>query len=673
MSCKKGGKTKKHLLLAKLATDDIGSCSFCNRNIDDETIYGKLYSIGDIYCHYFCVLLSCCLIQKGKDNEGLFGFLYPDIVAEIERSKKHKCSYCGKEGATLGCSVTQCRKQFHLPCGREKDAVSLYYGNYKSFCQLHAPRQKINLEIMDKVKERISAQRKKSKDKEISDLNDIQMNIVCVICYEPVEGSPSINTFWPPCCARDAWFHRNCLQRMALSAGMHYLKCPLCNDKEIFLDAVMTQGYYVPDRDAAWELEHNAYSEMYEINLSCCALDCKCPMGKEHDSDNENGLWDIKLCILCGGCGMHDKCMETENKKKGRYVCMTCAPAAPKDIDSLAASIETVIVGEEIPSQVMRRGPVMPCRMSLRRTKQINRASCSNSFNMKRIDRNKEDEKQDDIKDVNTSRMELNLKPPIRLNFTLIQPNILNDVDNILISPLKLLEKCLHERIKENEFLELDSMKLIKIMSEKFKKPKPLIVKKKIINDLLENVLDDLKKDKIKSNECINEWNSPKKCVEIKDDNIQKEVPSQSFNENPTLNMENSQIIEEQDIKDNTEDIFTTPKKLKPVHIQKDSTMEISENDQTVKIEVIKNEENSPNDLEMNFMKKNKCAFKFNPNKEEIHTNIQDLDVESFKNHYLNEIERDKNCSNNKKNIKNDEKSNKKRKLPNNERNCDRM
>lgn len=62
MSCKKGGKTKKHLLLAKLAADDIGSCSFCNRNIDDETIYGKLYVIGEIYCHYFCVVSISLLL-----------------------------------------------------------------------------------------------------------------------------------------------------------------------------------------------------------------------------------------------------------------------------------------------------------------------------------------------------------------------------------------------------------------------------------------------------------------------------------------------------------------------------------------------------------------------------------------------------------------------------------
>lgn len=34
-------------------------------------------------------LLSCCLVQKGKDEEGLFGFLYPDILVEVERSKKH--------------------------------------------------------------------------------------------------------------------------------------------------------------------------------------------------------------------------------------------------------------------------------------------------------------------------------------------------------------------------------------------------------------------------------------------------------------------------------------------------------------------------------------------------------------------------------------------------------
>ncbi|XP_050677008.1 PHD finger protein 7-like [Leptidea sinapis] len=270
-------KKPKHLL-AKIA-NEIAPCAFCQREVDDELLYGKLYSFGDIHCHYFCVLLSCCLLQKGDDVDGLFGFLYPDVLVEIERSKKHKCSYCHQEGASLGCSVKKCKKQFHLPCGREKNALSMFYGNYKSYCQQHAPKQTINAEIMEKVKER----RKKLR----AGLHEGDDNeILCVICYEAVDSFPTPNTFWPPCCARDAWFHRSCLQRMALSAGMHYLKCPLCNAKEQFYDAVIKQGYYVPDRDAAWELEQNAFSEIYERNISCGWSECVCPSGRDYDVEN---------------------------------------------------------------------------------------------------------------------------------------------------------------------------------------------------------------------------------------------------------------------------------------------------------------------------------------------------------------------------------------------------
>ncbi|KAJ2942387.1 hypothetical protein O0L34_g15991 [Tuta absoluta] len=294
MATKKIVPKAKNKLLATLVTGKREPCAFCKRDTDDEAIFGKLYAIGDIHVHYFCALLSCCLVQKGKDTEGLFGFLYPDIVAEVERSKKHKCSYCGMGGASLGCSVSACRKQFHLPCGREKKAVSLFFGNYKSFCQLHAPRQKIPEHIMTKARIRMKQakgalrpQNNKrlpdgSADKSLEEQDD---SMVCVICYELVEAYPCCNSFWPPCCARDAWFHSTCLQAMALSAGMHYLKCPLCNDKERFLDAVVSQGYYVPDRDAAWELETNAFREIYERAHPCSANTCSCPEGRSHDTE----------------------------------------------------------------------------------------------------------------------------------------------------------------------------------------------------------------------------------------------------------------------------------------------------------------------------------------------------------------------------------------------------
>ncbi|VVC98850.1 unnamed protein product, partial [Leptidea sinapis] len=113
-------KKPKHLL-AKIA-NEIAPCAFCQREVDDELLYGKLYSFGDIHCHYFCVLLSCCLLQKGDDVDGLFGFLYPDVLVEIER------------------------KMFLLPPGGSLTGIS--------YCQQHAPKQTINAEIMEKVKER---------------------------------------------------------------------------------------------------------------------------------------------------------------------------------------------------------------------------------------------------------------------------------------------------------------------------------------------------------------------------------------------------------------------------------------------------------------------------------------------------------------------------------------
>ncbi|XP_068627136.1 uncharacterized protein [Battus philenor] len=609
MSYKKGGKTKKHLLLAKLA-DKCAPCIFCQREIDDEIIYGKLYAIGDIHCHYFCVLLSCCLVQKGKDHEGLFGFLYPDILAEVERSKKHKCSYCGRDGATLGCSVSRCRKQFHLPCGRERDAVTLFYGNYKTFCKKHAPVQNINDEIMCKARQRMLSQKKSKYLKssgsesvmktEVVDEQTQNTECVCVICYETVEGYPTVGTFWPPCCARDAWFHRTCLQRMALSAGMHYLKCPLCNEKERFYKAVLSQGYYIPDRDAAWELEQNAFSEIYERYVSCGAVQCGCPMGRDHDADV--GSWDLMLCVLCGSVGMHVQCRaveetETTAGRSARYVCPTCAPAAPDDLDSLADTMEKVVLQTESQAQSQsappRRGPAMPSRMSLRRTKRQSPTTASGSNANILGDKTVRCEAESD--DITTSRLELNLKAPKKPLRPIIEPDLLKNVENMLLSPLKLLEQGLYEKISkvDAEAVQFDSRKLLEEMRQRFKKPKPLVEKRKIVNDILETVLESSLKEVIKIKEPIREWNSPKKCTNTIADNVEK-------------------IIEDEVIELDDDDVKST---------------EGGSIKDTVTISPLKNDKFN---IKLSSM-----------NKEVLQDNTMDIDVESFKSQYLNEVDRD--------------------------------
>ena len=43
------------------------------------------------------------------------------------------------------------------------------------------------------------------------------------------------------------------MERMALVAGSHHFKCPLCNNKDEFAKEMEEFGIYVPDQDAEWE------------------------------------------------------------------------------------------------------------------------------------------------------------------------------------------------------------------------------------------------------------------------------------------------------------------------------------------------------------------------------------------------------------------------------------
>lgn len=49
-------------------------------------------------------------------------------------------------------------------------------------------------------------------------------------------------------------------------------------------------GIYVPEQDASWELESNAFQELYEEHNQCDHPTCICPEGRTHD-DVDVGMW----------------------------------------------------------------------------------------------------------------------------------------------------------------------------------------------------------------------------------------------------------------------------------------------------------------------------------------------------------------------------------------------
>ena len=186
----------------------------------------------------------------------------------------------------MGCGSRSCRKTFHLPCALESGALPQFCGNFSVFCLEHRPSQDCG-----PVEEGSTS--------------------TCGICLDEIRlggdeasagdgdgggggggggGAAPAGTWrlWAPCCG--GWFHRECLCRLAKSTG-YFFKCPLCNNKEEFEREMKNFGVYIPDQDAAWEMDDGAFVSLLERHDSCDAEVCRCPDGRKKDVDDT--IWEI--------------------------------------------------------------------------------------------------------------------------------------------------------------------------------------------------------------------------------------------------------------------------------------------------------------------------------------------------------------------------------------------
>ena len=257
------------LLFKDLSPDEQASkiCLFCRKGTDDELIYGKFYVHEHVVAHYYCLLFSSGLEQNGKDIEGILGFLNHDIEREINRGRKLTCTGCKTTGATVGCCNKKCMKSYHYPCGVEHEMLNQYFGAFSSYCSRHRPPQIVAM-----------------KDYDIKQAKKDKATAMCTICHEEVTAYPNVDVLWAPCCKKQSWFHRVCIQKLALSAG-YFFKCPICSNNTQFCSEMKRCGIYVPEQDASWELEPNAFEDLVQRHNMCDAANCICPKGRQHDGD----------------------------------------------------------------------------------------------------------------------------------------------------------------------------------------------------------------------------------------------------------------------------------------------------------------------------------------------------------------------------------------------------
>ena len=155
---------KDRLVKAVVSTSTTKKCGFCKLSRPPELALlgtSELYSMADIFIHYFCILFSTEGIQEGGDDDGLLGFLLPSVRSELARGKTLTCSFCKKTGATITCKARGCKTSFHFPCGAKSGCLYQFTGSYTSYCPTHRATQDRNK-------------------------NNISTDLDCVVCFEPV-------------------------------------------------------------------------------------------------------------------------------------------------------------------------------------------------------------------------------------------------------------------------------------------------------------------------------------------------------------------------------------------------------------------------------------------------------------------------------------------------------
>lgn len=223
------------------------------------------------------------------------------------------CWYCGHPGASIYCAKPGCRRVFHLTCGVQSGCLSQFLDTFDSLCHKH------NNEFRYK------------------DYKEDQ----CVICRDPLKFT--CDALQTDCC--NSVFHRRCIGSLALSAG-YFFKCPLCNNTEAFRKCMRRKGIYVPDRDASWELEANAYNELHAPKYSCEAKVCLSKQGREFNSANG---FAFMSCSSCGAGSIHRKCCYTPD-----FICEICSLLYKSATVKMEDTLDNNTLSESVLFEVLR-------------------------------------------------------------------------------------------------------------------------------------------------------------------------------------------------------------------------------------------------------------------------------------------------------------------------------
>ncbi|XP_062050204.1 histone-lysine N-methyltransferase SETDB2 isoform X5 [Lepus europaeus] len=116
-------------------------CALCPSDLDYSVLY--FARSENIAAHENCLLFSSALVECEDHDPCNHGrnFDVESVKKEIHRGRRLKCTFCGERGATVGCDLKYCAKNYHFFCAKMDHAfphTDEAQGIYKVFCKQHA-------------------------------------------------------------------------------------------------------------------------------------------------------------------------------------------------------------------------------------------------------------------------------------------------------------------------------------------------------------------------------------------------------------------------------------------------------------------------------------------------------------------------------------------------------
>uniref|UniRef100_A0A3Q2FLA8 G2/M-phase specific E3 ubiquitin protein ligase n=1 Tax=Cyprinodon variegatus TaxID=28743 RepID=A0A3Q2FLA8_CYPVA len=254
-------------------------CALCRRSDDDPAMFGEKLKLEEenFSVHYFCLLTSSGVYQRGEESEGVFGFLVDDIKQEIRRASRLTCFGCKKKGACVGCNVRSCRRVVHFPCGRNQMFITQFTEMFPSYCQDHSPTQTLSVD------------------------SDFSLPQSCSICLDSIHPILSYSVLKCPSC-HTSWFHRDCVFYILMFF--------------FFFDPLTFTNMFLNSRIYSFTGVMNTFDTSA---CKCFLLTCEISPGGFR-------WFEVIRCCLCGSRGTHRKCSGLQVDTRD-WACSDCINA----------------------------------------------------------------------------------------------------------------------------------------------------------------------------------------------------------------------------------------------------------------------------------------------------------------------------------------------------------